>query len=84
MVAKVTEYCQANSAGLQAIFNIFDAITFLKLDIIRQLDTHEGPVTAHVAGARGHEGYVNADPGGHIKFVNRLGFTAANSAQNNN
>jgi hypothetical protein len=84
MVAKVSEYCQANSAGLQAIFNIFDAITFLKLDVIRQLDSHEGPVTAHVAGQRGHEGYVNADPGGHIKFVNRLGFTAANAAQNNN
>jgi len=54
----------------------------LKLDIIAQLDAHNGPVVAHVAGQRGGEGYVSTDDGGPIKLVNRVGFSAANFAGN--
>lgn len=82
MVAKVTEYCAANAAGLKAIFGAFELITDLKHDVIRQLDSHNGPVQAHIAGKPGGEGYVNTDPGGNIKYVNRLGFSAANFAGN--
>jgi len=82
MVQKVLEYTHNNSAGLKAIFDVFDAVTTLKLDILRQLDSHEGPVIAHIAGQRGGEGYVSTDPGGPIKLVNRLGFSAANFAGN--
>lgn len=78
MVEKVTNYVRENQAALKAIFDIFDAISHLKLDVINQLDSHEGPVIAHIKGARGGEGYVNSDNGGAIKFVNRLGFSAAN------
>jgi len=82
MVQKVSDYARQNQAGLKAIFDTFDAITYLKLDVLHQLDSHEGPVIAHIAGQRGGEGYVNTDPGGNIKFVNRLGFSQANFAGN--
>jgi hypothetical protein len=78
MVEKVSEYVRVNSAAVKAIFTVFDAVSHLKLDVIHQLDSHDGPVIAHVKGARGGEGYVNTDKGGAIKFVNRLGFSAAN------
>ena len=79
MVQKITEYCNQNAAGLKTIFEVFDAITYLKLDILNQLDAHEGSVIAHIAGARGGEGYVSGDTGGPIKLVNRLGFTATSA-----
>jgi hypothetical protein len=82
MVEKVTNYARENSAAMKAIFDIFDGISYLKLDVIRQLDSHEGAVIAHVKGTRGGEGYVNTDKGGAIKYVNRLGFSAANFAGN--
>jgi len=80
MIQKVTEYVTANSAGLQAIFNVFDAVTYLKHDIINQLDSHEGPIHAHIKGARGGEGYVVSSTEGPIKAVNRTHFSAANFA----
>lgn len=76
MVAKILQYCKDNHAGLEAIFNVFDAITYLKLDILNQLDQFEGQVIAHIKGDRGGEGYVSGDEGGPIKLVNRLGFSA--------
>lgn len=79
MADKILLYIEENAAGLKAIFNVFDAITYLKLDILRQLDAHEGSVIAHIAGARGGEGYVSSDLGGPIKIVNRLGFTATSA-----
>lgn len=83
MVQKVTDYVKQNEPGLKAIFDIFDAVSYLKLDVIRQLDSHDGAsVIAHVKGTRGGEGYVNTDKGGAIKYVNRLGFSAANFAGN--
>lgn len=82
MVQKVAEYAKTNAAGLKAIFTAFDHITELKLDIIHQLDVHNGPVMAHVSGTRGGEGYVNAHPDGPIKLVNRLGFSQANFGNN--
>lgn len=80
MVAKVIAYSEQNAAGLKAVFDVFDLITGLKLDILHQLDSHEGTVIAHIAGERGGEGYVSGDEGGPIKLVNRLGFTASNAA----
>jgi len=82
MAQKVSEYVRENQVGLKAIFGVFDAITDLKLDVIRQLDSHEGSVIAHIAGARGGEGYVISHPEGPIKTVNRLGFSATNFAGN--
>jgi len=82
MVGKVIAYSEQNAAGLQAVFNIFDLITGLKLDILHQLDSHEGTVIAHIAGARGGEGYVSSDEGGPIKLVNRTQFSQANFARN--
>ena len=78
MVAKVVEYVKTNAAGFQAIFNVFDAVTNLKHDIIRQLDTGNKAMYAHINGERGGEGYVLFDEGGYIKLVNRLHFSAAN------
>jgi hypothetical protein len=78
MVAKVQEYIKANPAGLKAIFNVFDAVTSLKHDIIGQLDNNNNGVYAHINGERGGEGYVLFDEGGYIKLVNRLHFSAAN------
>jgi hypothetical protein len=80
MVQKVIDYCTTNKDGLIAIFNVFDAVTALKLDIIHQLDSHNGPVYAHVNGERGGEGYVISDPAGYIKSVDRAHFSAANFA----
>lgn len=82
MIAKVLEYAKLNAAGLKATFDIFDLIIGYKMDIVHQLDTHEGQVIAHIAGARGGEGYVLGDEGGPIKLVNRMGFSAANFARN--
>lgn len=82
MKAKIAEYIEANKAGFVAMFSIFDVITTLKVNTIRQLDAHDGPVRSHIAGVRGHEGYVNTDPAGNIKMVNRLGFSASNFAGN--
>lgn len=78
MVAKVLEYVQQNSQGLTAVFSIFEAITAFKLDIIHQLDSHNGPVYAHIKGHRGGEGYVISHPEGNLKAVDRLHFSAAN------
>lgn len=82
MVQKVSDYARANQDALKAIFDIFDGISYLKLDVIGQLDAHEGPVTAHVAGQRGGEGYVQYSPAGSVKLVNRLSFSSANFANN--
>ena len=82
MIAKVLEYAKVNANGLKSIFDIFDLIIGYKMDIVHQLDTHEGQVIAHIAGARGGEGYVSGDEGGPIKLVNRIGFSAANFAKN--
>lgn len=82
MVERLFQYIKDHRAGFKAIFDTFDMITEFKLDAIRQLDAHEGTVIAHIAGNRGGEGYVNADPAGAIKYVNRLGFTAANKEGN--
>lgn len=80
MVQKIITYCQSNAEAVKAIFTAFDIVTALKLDIIHQLDSHSGPIYAHIKGERGGEGYVNADPGGHIKYVDRMHFTATNFA----
>jgi len=82
MIQKVSDYVKANQVGLKAVFDVFDGVSNLKLDVIQQLDAHEGPVIAHVAGQRGGEGYVSTDNGGPIKLVNRLGFSQANFAAN--
>lgn len=82
MVAKVLEHNKQFDSGLHAIFALFEAITDLKIDILHQLDSHEGTVIAHIAGERGGEGYVSSDEGGPIKLVNRLGFSQANFAGN--
>jgi len=78
MVAKICEYVSKNSKGLAAIFQVFDVITSLKLDIIHQLDSQSGPVYAHIKGVRGGEGYVASDEGGPLKLVNRSHFSASN------
>ena len=78
MVQKVLDYTKQNIAGLNAIFAVFDAITGVKLDIIHQLDSHTGPVYAHINNIRGGEGYVASDPTGYLKLVDRSHFSAAN------
>lgn len=78
MIQKTVEYVTKNKEGLYAIFNVFDAITNLKHDIINQLDMYDGPVYAHIDGVRGGEGYVISTPDGPIKAVNRTHFTLAN------
>ena len=82
MAIKAAQYAQENSSGMKALFGVFDQLVDFKLDILNQLDSFEGPVIAHIAGQRGGEGYVNSDPGGAIKLVNRLGFSQANFAGN--
>lgn len=82
MAQKVLDYSSEKQAGLKAIFDVFTVVAEYKNDMIRQLDSHDGPVIAHIAGNRGGEGYVSSDQGGPIKLVNRLGFSAANFAGN--
>jgi hypothetical protein len=78
MAQNVIAYIQETGAALQTVFNVFDAVTTLKLDIINQLDNSSTTLYAHIKGVKGGEGYVNADDGGHIKLVNRSHFSAAN------
>jgi hypothetical protein len=82
MVTKLTDYIKENRTGLAAIFNVFDLIVTVKMDILHQLDLHDGPVIAHISGARGGEGYVAAHDNGPIKLVNRVGFSASNFEKN--
>jgi hypothetical protein len=78
MAQNVISYLQESGAALQTVFNVFDAVTTLKLDIINQLDNASTTLYAHIKGVKGGEGYVHASDDGHIKLVNRSHFSAAN------
>jgi hypothetical protein len=69
--------------GLVAIWNIWAALTELKLQIKKQIDVQVqgSEVKAFVSGAEGHEGYVVGQGADKLKLVDRLGFTAANFAK---
>jgi len=78
---KSTEWAEKNAAGFDSMFNFVIAIKTVKNNIIGQLDNQPAEIEAYTDGQRGGEGYV---VGKDVKLVNRAGFTAANSARNNN
>jgi hypothetical protein len=69
--------------GLLAIWQLWAAITDLKIHVKRQLDdqTRGGDIRAVIDGADSHEGYVFGAGEGKLKIVDRLGFSAANFAK---
>jgi hypothetical protein len=78
---KSTEWAEKNAAGFDSMFDFVIAIKTVKNNIIGQLDNQPAEIEAYTDGKRGGEGYV---VGKDVKLVNRAGFTAANSARNNN
>jgi len=69
--------------GLLAMWELWAAITDLKIHVKRQIDsqTAGGEVRALIDGADSHEGYVFGAGEGKLKLVDRLGFSAANFAK---
>ena len=78
MAQNVIAYVNESGNALQTIFNVFDSVTKIKLDIINQLDNASTTIYAHIGGVKGGEGYVAASPDGHIKLVSREHFSSAN------
>lgn len=66
--------------GLLGIWTMWAAITELKLNIKKQIDTQQqnSEVIAITDGADSHEGYVFGQGENKIKIVDRLGFSRAN------
>lgn len=77
---KVEDYVKQNSAEFDNVFNVVKSIAELKNNLVSQLDSTSGDVTATINGKPGGEGYVINSGGDKIKLVNRGGFTAANKA----
>jgi hypothetical protein len=69
--------------GLLAIWQLWAAITDLKIHIKRQLDdqVRGSEIRAIIDGADSHEGYVFGAGKDKLKIVDRLGFSAANFAK---
>jgi hypothetical protein len=69
--------------GLLAIWQLWAAITDLKIHVKRQLDDQiqGGEIRAIIDGADSHEGYVFGSGKDKLKIVDRLGFSAANFAK---
>ena len=69
--------------GLLAIWELWAAVTDLKIHVKRQLDdqTKGGAVRAVIDGEDSHEGYVFGAGKDKLKIVDRLGFSAANFAR---
>ena len=69
--------------GLLAIWELWAAVTDLKIHVKRQLDSQlqGGEVRAIIDGADSHEGYVFGSGKDKLKIVDRLGFSAANFAR---
>ena len=77
---KITEYVKQNMNAFTSLWEVVTTIQKVKNNIIKQLDTQGGQVTAKTGNDDGGEGYVLAHPAGDMKLVNRAGFTAANRA----
>lgn len=82
LVGEGNGYLFQHEAGVEGAFAIFEAITNLKLALIKQLDSQQGSIKSSINGVQGGEGYVFATPAGLIKLVDRSGFSAANFAKN--
>jgi hypothetical protein len=69
--------------GLLAIWQLWAAVTDLKIHVKRQLDdqTRDGEIRAIINGADSHEGYVFGAGKDKLKIIDRLGFSAANFAK---
>ena len=76
---RIFEWATENRQAVAAVFQAFLEISFLKNDLVRQLDAQAQEVEASVNDEPGHEGYV----GQGMKFVDRMRFSAANFAKNN-
>jgi hypothetical protein len=68
--------------GIQAALDIFQVLSAVKLDYVRQLDSQQLGIGATVNGQPGGEGYVYPTSERPIKLINRSGFSRANFAKN--
>jgi hypothetical protein len=69
--------------GLLGIWQMWAAVTDLKIHIKQQIDSQQGgsEVIAITNGASAHEGYVFGAGKDKLKLIDRLGFSAANFAR---
>lgn len=79
---RMKQHVQENKQGLAAVFQSFVILTRAKNDIVQQLDSHGGSVSASIGDEHGHEGYVAGTDQGNIKLVDRMRFSRANFAAN--
>lgn len=79
---RIVDYIKQNINGFSAVWKAVSGIMTVKDNIVQQLDSAEGDVTATINGKPGGEGYVLKSPQGNIKLVQRSGFTKANRAIN--
>jgi hypothetical protein len=82
-IQRIKEYVTNDEEGFTALVNAFLIASAVKTQIVKNLDHQTGPVTAHIAGEPGHEGYVTDAGDGAIKLVDRMRFSSANFAKNN-
>jgi hypothetical protein len=82
-IQRIKEYVTNDEEGFAALVNAFLIASAVKTQIVKNLDRQTGPVTAHIAGEPGHEGYVTDSGDGAIKLVDRMRFSSANFAKNN-
>jgi hypothetical protein len=82
-IQRIKEYVTNDEEGFAALVNAFLIASAVKTQIVKNLDRQTGPVTAHIAGEPGHEGYVTDAGDGAIKLVDRMRFSSANFAKNN-
>jgi len=83
----ITQYIAQNEQAFNAMWTIVNGIMKIKDKIIKQFDSNEATVKAHIGPhgpaasdthGEGGEGYVLAHPEGDIKLVPRQYFTRAN------
>jgi hypothetical protein len=72
---RVVDWVQQNKQGFKDLWDIFNAISNIKDNMVTHLDDQPADIEAYTGGQRGGEGYV---VGKDMKLVKRSGFTAAN------
>jgi hypothetical protein len=72
---RMLQWVSDNQSAFENMWQVFNAISRLKDEIVTHLDNQDAEIEAYTGGQRGGEGYV---VGKDMKLVKRSGFTAAN------
>ena len=72
---RMLQWVSDNQQAFGNMWQVFNAISRLKDEIVTHLDDQDAEIEAYTGGQRGGEGYV---VGKDMKLVKRSGFTAAN------